>query len=126
MANLRDTDRSRTATEPMTAKRRVFIAHARADRDVAAYFDDLGPALADWCVIRVQVSDDWWTEAEERIRTCDAFVFVDTEAARASPWCLQELRAAELASRPVHRVSRVQLGMLAETLEGGIGPVALT
>lgn len=100
----------------MTASRRVFIAHARADPDVAAFFDSIGPVLAGWSVVRVPVSDDWWSCAQECIRTCDVFVFVDTEAARRSLWCQRELEAAEMALRPIHRLSPEQLGMLGDLL----------
>ncbi|MDT0164912.1 hypothetical protein Q9R32_05020 [Actinotalea sp. AC32] len=100
----------------MTVRRSVFIAHARADRDIAAFFDDLGPTVGEWSVIRVPVSEDWWTSAQKCIHACDAFVFVDTEAARISRWCLQELAAAEAARRPVRRITREELWTLADML----------
>ncbi len=84
---------------------RVFISHASEDyekaREVSGWLADAGhkPFLAHHSRFGVPAGDDWFDWIHEKLRQCDAVVFLLSGHFRASQWCPIEIALARVHGR---------------------------
>jgi WD40 repeat protein len=105
----------------------IFISHASADVGLTARVAE-ALRLAGHGVFMDSDREDgiapghaWQQEIFRELRSCDAVVFLNSEAAQASQWCHSELVMAEYLGKPVYSLDlnpTVPLHPLLKALEG--------
>src|SRR6478609_4284331 len=90
----------------------VFVSHAAADRGaVKDIVEILSEGQIDvWYDQDLHVGDVWWTEILRRIRQCQVFIFVVSEASVRSKPCLAELQYAKDLNRFILPIEVQKLG----------------
>jgi hypothetical protein len=112
--------------------RKIFEGYARQDAEVAQTVADqieqLG--LTSWLDKRLTGGMDWWNEITARIRECDCFVFLLSDASLRSKACQSELGYAHRLRKPILPVAvgtvidQLLPPYLAETQRVPVGDIA--
>ncbi len=85
----------------------IFISYSKQDIDFARHLKQLLEArgFTTWLdETRLEPSTRWWTEIEDNIEQCSAFVVVMSPHARESDWVEREILYAERLRRPIFPV----------------------
>ena len=82
---------------------RFFVSYSRSLKiQVKAVVDLLRAAGHDvWWDTDIHTGNDWWAKILNQIEACQVMIFMISEKAVASPYCMEELRYASTRNRPI-------------------------